>query len=231
VIADLDFNQTFDYIFCMSESPPPPPEGTRRALIDAGLRLFGQQGFAATSVRQLATEAGANIAAIAYHFGSKDGLRLACAKEFGRRMGAAILAASGTKFATAEDARAELHRIVQGMAGFLLGDAGASEIVPFMLRELAEGGPGIDAVYTGFAEPTHRRLCALWGQATGTDPEADSTRLAVFTLIGQLMYFRIGRTVVARRMGWTAIDAPEIGQIASRIIRNLDAMLDTDRGP
>lgn len=214
----------------MNDSLPPPPEGTRLALIEAGLRLFGKQGFSAASIRQLATEAGANIAAVAYHFGSKDGLRLACAEEFGRRMAAAMSATSGTSIDTAEDARAELHRRVRGMIGFLLGDRGTSEIVPFMLRELAEDGPGIDAVYTGFAEPTHRRLCALWGLATGTDPEADSTRLAVFTLIGQLMYFRIGRTVVARRMGWAATGAPEIGQIADRISRNLDAMLDTDGG-
>ena len=213
----------------MKDSPP-PPEGTRLALIEAGLRLFGHQGFSATSIRQLATEAGANIAAIAYHFGNKDGLRLACAEEFGRRMSAAMAAVPGTSFETAKDARAELQRRVRAIVGFLLGDRGASEIVPFMLRELAEDGPGIDAVYTGFAEPTHRRLCALWGQATGTDPEADTTRLAVFTLIGQLMYFRIGRTVVARRMGWASIGAPEIGQIADRIIRNLDIMLDTDGG-
>lgn len=215
----------------MRDALPPPPEGTRLALIEAGLRLFGQQGFSATSIRQLATEAGANIAAIAYHFGNKDGLRLACAEEFGRRMAAAMNAATGMSLDTAEGAHAELQRRVRGMVGFLLGDRGASEIVPFMLRELAEDGPGIDAVYTGFAEPTHRRLCALWGQATGTDPEADATRLAVFALIGQLMYFRIGRSVVARRMGWAAIGAPEIGQIAERISRNLDAMLDTDGGP
>lgn len=200
-------------------------------MIEAGLRLFGQQGFSATSIRQLATEAEANIAAIAYHFGNKDGLRLACAEEFGRRMAAAMSAVSGTGIATAEDARAELHRRVRGMVGFLLGDRGTSEIVPFMLRELAEDGPGIDAVYTGFAEPTHRRLCALWAQATGTDPEADTTRLAAFSLIGQLMYFRIGRSIVARRMGWTTIDAPEIGQITDRISRNLDALLDSDGGP
>lgn len=227
VTSDLAFNQTFDYHSWMKDSPP-PPEGTRLALIEAGLRLFGQQGFSATSIRQLATEAGANIAAIAYHFGNKDGLRLACAEEFGRRMGAAMIAASSTSIDTAEDARAELHRRVRGMMGFLLGDRGASEIVPFMLRELAEDGPGIDAVYTGFAEPTHRRLCALWGQATDTDPESDTTRLAVFSLIGQLMYFRIGRSVVARRMGWAAIGSPEIGQIVGQISRNLDAMLDTE---
>lgn len=212
----------------MIESPP--PEGTRLALIEAGLRLFGHQGFAATPVRQIATEAGANIAAIAYHFGSKDGLRLACAGEFGRRLGAALRAASGTPVTTADAARAELHRLVRGMAGFLLGDTGASEVVPFMLRELADGGPGVDAVYSGFAEPTHRRLCALWGLATGLDPEAEATRLAVFTLIGQLSYFRIARPIVTRRMGWASIGTAETVQIADRIIRNVDAMLDTDRG-
>ena len=215
----------------MKTTAPLPPEGTRQALIAAGIRLFGRQGYAATSVRSLAQEAGANIAAIAYHFGGKDGLRLACAEEFGQRMAGAIGQTGGPPAIGPQAAREELKLIVRNVVRFLLSGPGASEIVPFMLRELAEGGPGIDAVYTGFAEPTHRRLCALWGQATGTDPEADSTRLAVFTLIGQLMYFRIGRSVVARRMGWTTIDAPEIGQIASRIIRNLDAMLDTDRGP
>jgi len=215
----------------MKTTAPLPPQGTRQALIAAGIRLFGRQGYAATSVRSLAQEAGANIAAIAYHFGGKDGLRLACAEEFGQRMAGAIGQTGGPPAIGPQAAREELKLIVRNVVRFLLSGPGASEIVPFMLRELAEGGPGIDAVYTGFAEPTHRRLCALWGQATGTDPEADSTRLAVFTLIGQLMYFRIGRSVVARRMGWTTIDAPEIGQIASRIIRNLDAMLDTDRGP
>ena len=212
----------------MEASPSLPPEGTRLALIEAGLRLFGQQGFAATSVRQIALAAGANIAAIAYHFGGKDGLRLACAKEFGRRMGAAILAASGTKFATAEDARAELHRIVQGMAGFLLGDAGASEIVPFMLRELAENGPGVDLVYRSFAEPTHSRLCTLWALASGHDPASTDTRLIVFTLIGQIMYFRIGQPVVTRRMGWDTYGPDQIDQIARQISRNLDAMLGFD---
>ena len=45
------------------------------------------------------------------------------------------------------------------------------------------------------------------------------------------MYFRIGRDIVARRMGWATVDAAGIAKIADRITRNLDAMLDTDGGP
>lgn len=214
----------------MTNPIPPAPEGTRQALILAGLRLFGRQGFAATSVRQLAQEAGANIAAIAYHFGGKDGLRTACAEEFGRRMGAAMGARPISDDASANSAREELRAIIRAMLGFLLGAEGASELVPFMLRELAEDGPGIDIVYRGFAEPTHRRLSLLWARATGAEAEDESVKLAVFALIGQLMYFRIGQSIVTRRMGWAAIGPQEARQITDRIIRNLDAMLAGERG-
>src|SRR6185312_5140782 len=54
-------------------------EQTRQALIRAGLELFGEKGFDGTSTRQLAAAAKANIGSIAYHFGSKEGLRAACA--------------------------------------------------------------------------------------------------------------------------------------------------------
>ena len=53
---------------------------TRAALIAAGLRLFGEKGFDATSTRDIAAAANTNIASIAYHFGGKEGLRLACAQ-------------------------------------------------------------------------------------------------------------------------------------------------------
>lgn len=213
----------------MNQMPPPAPEGTRGALILAGIRLFGRQGFAATSVRHLAQEAGANIAAIAYHFGGKEGLRLACAEEFGRRMAGAIGTVGLQVEAGPDAAREDLRHIVHIMVGFLLGGPGASEIVPFMLRELAEGGPGVDIVYRSFAEPIHRRLCQLWGRATGTDPDSETVRLAVFALIGQLMYFRIGQSIVQRRMEWASLGPAEIEKITRRIVGNLDAMLDSEK--
>ncbi len=47
---------------------------TRLKLIEAAAPLFAQKSFAAVSVRELAQAAGANIAAISYHFGGKEGL-------------------------------------------------------------------------------------------------------------------------------------------------------------
>jgi len=47
---------------------------TRDRLLDASEGLFASRGYAATSVRDITTEAGCNLAAINYHFGSKHNL-------------------------------------------------------------------------------------------------------------------------------------------------------------
>ena len=47
---------------------------TRLRLIRTARRLFAENGYDATSVRAITREAGANLGAITYHFGSKAGL-------------------------------------------------------------------------------------------------------------------------------------------------------------
>jgi AcrR family transcriptional regulator len=51
-----------------------PPHETRTRILDTAEELFMQHGFEATSMRQLTAKAGANLAAVNYHFGSKDAL-------------------------------------------------------------------------------------------------------------------------------------------------------------
>ncbi len=47
---------------------------TRDRLLDAAEHLFGSGGIAETSLRAITSEAGANLAAVNYHFGSKEAL-------------------------------------------------------------------------------------------------------------------------------------------------------------
>jgi AcrR family transcriptional regulator len=50
---------------------------TKDRILDAAERLFADQGFAATSLRDITAEAGANLAAVNYHFKSKESLIVA----------------------------------------------------------------------------------------------------------------------------------------------------------
>ena len=47
---------------------------TKEKILDTAERLFGEQGYGATSLRHIITEAGVNLAAVHYHFGSKEEL-------------------------------------------------------------------------------------------------------------------------------------------------------------
>ena len=51
-----------------------PQHETRTRILDAAEELFMQHGFEGTSMRLLTTKAGVNLAAVNYHFGSKDAL-------------------------------------------------------------------------------------------------------------------------------------------------------------
>lgn len=50
---------------------------TKDRILDAAEELFAEHGFAATSMRQLTQAAGVNLAAVHYHFGSKEALAFA----------------------------------------------------------------------------------------------------------------------------------------------------------
>jgi AcrR family transcriptional regulator len=52
----------------------PHAEAVRQRIMDAGEKLFADFGFTATSLRQITAEAGVNVAAVNYYFGSKENL-------------------------------------------------------------------------------------------------------------------------------------------------------------
>jgi AcrR family transcriptional regulator len=58
-------------------TPAPAPTGisdTKASLLEAAKRLVAERGYAGTSVRDLAAASGANLAAVSYHFGSREEL-------------------------------------------------------------------------------------------------------------------------------------------------------------
>ncbi|MER6158320.1 helix-turn-helix domain-containing protein [Streptomyces sp. NPDC001868] len=57
----------------------------RRAMVDAAITLFSQQGVRGTGVAAIAEKAGVTPSALIHHFGSKDGLVQAVLEEADRR--------------------------------------------------------------------------------------------------------------------------------------------------
>lgn len=90
---------------------------TPERILDAAERLFMAHGFEATTLRMITTEAKANLAAVNYHFGGKEGLIEAL---FRRRLGwlnAQWLAALDKAEAEAHGQALRPHQVLEAFFG------------------------------------------------------------------------------------------------------------------
>lgn len=205
---------------------------TRQALIEAATDLFGTRGFDASPIRDIASAADVNIAAIGYHFGGKEGLRRACAEHaadfilsLARRGFAGMREGPGAK-TSPDEARRDLGEFVGTIVRGMIVEPRAERIVRFLLREIANPSDSFQIIYSSVIEPTHMRLCRIWASVTGEDAESETVKLGVFAVMGQAVYFRIGTAIVARRMGWNGYGEHQARQIAAEIVANLNSALE-----
>ncbi len=61
----------------------PAPDNTKDLILDAARKHFSDKGYEGASVRDICDQAGANVSAIKYHFGGKEGLYRECFKIYG----------------------------------------------------------------------------------------------------------------------------------------------------
>jgi len=209
-------------------SPEGRGEATRLALIHAALDLFGAKGFEASSTRAVAAAAGANLASIAYHFGGKQGLRLACADhvvETIRQFIGPTLGLAGPAPLSPQEARALLERVLAAFVAFMVVRPQAQSIARFVVREMFEPTEAFERIYTEAFAPMHERFCAVWAAATGAPADAPATKLATLAMLGQILYFRVARRVALRRLGWSDIGPREGEAIRSMLTAHLHTAL------
>lgn len=206
-------------------------DATRLALIDAALTLFGERGYDSVSTRQIAEAASANIGSIAYHFGGKPGLRLAAAEFVAARIAATAAPAIDAAVTPADPAAAitAMEAAVDRFARFIVTSQEASVFAAFIIREVMQPGEIVDYLYGTLIERAHKRLCALFAVATGGDPESVEVKAAVFSMLGQILYFRIARPIVMKRMAWDDIGPDEADRLISVFKTNLRGLIAAHR--
>jgi AcrR family transcriptional regulator len=200
-------------------------DATRLALIHAALDLFGAKGFEASSTRAVAAAAGANLGSIAYHFGGKQGLRMACADHVVETVRGFIgpTLAAGPGPLTPAEARALLERVLAAFVAFMVVRPEAQSIARFVVREMFEPTEAFERIYAEAFAPMHERLCAVWAAATGLKADAPTTKLATLAMLGQILYFRVARRVALRRLGWSDIGPREGEAIRVMLTTHLHA--------
>lgn len=148
---------------------------TRTQLLDAAERLFAERGFRGTSVRAITDLAGANLAAVGYHFGSKAELLSAVVRRVVEPINAAQCAGLDRLLARTPDPT--VADLVEAFAGPLFdempggdeGGARTSRLIVTIITDPAEEA----RTWTGPAEAAvrDRYLAAFERALPGLSPE------------------------------------------------------------
>jgi AcrR family transcriptional regulator len=213
------------------DKPVSGAEITRIALLDAAIRLFGEHGYDAVSTRAIADLAAANIGSIAYHFGGKPGLRLACADHVISLIKAVIGINLKRRLPpmAPQAAEAQIIDVMAKFCRFWITNPDMRHAIVFMTREALDPGEVSELIYVNWMKPMHQQLCALFSDATGLDPDSETVKIVIFSMIGQAFNFRIGLPLMMRRLEWDTMGEDESERLCNQLVAQVRLMIQIHR--
>ncbi|MCW5692600.1 MAG: TetR family transcriptional regulator [Pseudolabrys sp.] len=172
-------------------------DATRQKILDAAEFLFAEHGYSAVSLRSITARAGVNVAAIHFHFASKEALFEAL---FDRRVSpinAARVAALDALVQKAPDSAISVEQVIEEfIKPHLMSsdsfDAGRIVMLQFMARVAAENDPDLQAFMNERFFPPWRVLVQATKRAL-PDIAENEVSWGLFFLLGALYYVNPSR--------------------------------------
>lgn len=194
-----------------------PGEDTKRRLLAAAGEVFSKQGFKAATVRTICRMARANVAAVHYHFGGKDGLYSALLSEAfvtGLRRHPPDMGLPAS--APAEE---RLHAFIHSFLLRMLGDGKGAWCGKLMAREMFEPTQALSQVMERHILPLSAYLRAIIAEilGNGASPDDDLTRQCAMSIVGQCQYIFRSRAIIDVLAPQMRFDAEGISTLAEHI--------------
>jgi len=130
---------------------------TRQRLIEAAGEAFAQKGFRNVTVREICARAGANVAAINYHFGDKNGL-YAAVIDYSLELGRLQYPIDNN---TTADPSAQLRNFITQLLSKMLDDGRPSWHGRLMTREMVEPTHALESLVKFAIHPNYSVLVGI----------------------------------------------------------------------
>ena len=169
---------------------------TRRQLLEAAGEIFAGAGFRDATVREICRRAGANVAAINYHFGDKEKLYA----EVLRYAQGKALEKYPPLLGVPADAPAEkkLRAFVLSLLLRIFDKGRAAWHGKLMSREMIEPSAALDSLVEERMRPMADQLRAIVGETLDRPPGDELVRLCSMSVVSQCVFYHHCRHVVSR---------------------------------
>ncbi|CCJ48833.1 TetR/AcrR family transcriptional regulator [Bordetella parapertussis] len=180
---------------------------TREIILETAEQLFAQQGHDGTSMRQITSAAGVNLAAVNYHFGSKEALVQAVLKRRLEEVNRERLRLLNELEAAAGGTPLKPSQIVDAFFGTLLRlaaspDHAGKSFLPLLERTMTDPSGFIRTLFAEeYADVMERYKNALFAALPGV-PRAEIMWRFQF-MLGATSYAIMGTDTLRFVTGWT----------------------------
>lgn len=176
----------------------PLPDDTRTRLLEAAGQVFAESGFRAATVREICERAGANIAAVNFHFRSKENLYVQAV------LHAHNICLSRVPMPDWPAGTPPLVKLRDFIATFLrrlIIDHGPDWQPRLIIRELADPTEACAAMVETHVRPTFGILKGILDELLPADTPPIKRRLVGFSIVGQILHYRLARPILVRLVG------------------------------
>ena len=163
-----------------ARGPGRPSTGGRERILEAGLAVLKADGYAGLTTSKVAAKSGHNKALIGYHFGSKDGLVAAVAREVSAAITEELLEGIGEPRTVEDVARGVVH----GVSRIMERDEGLARLY-FDLASHSVVEPEIRAIIGEMKQGYREVLRSLLARVKdGPKKSAEAEAAAVYLIAG-----------------------------------------------
>jgi TetR/AcrR family transcriptional regulator, regulator of cefoperazone and chloramphenicol sensitivity len=190
-------------------------DATRARLIEAAGEVFADHGYHSATVRDICARAGANIAAVNYHFGDKLALYMAVLRQaICAAQADEILASPAPSLKPEQALRLFITAMLRRTA--MAGERRAWHF-RIMAHEMANPTEALPRVVEEIIGPRYAAIRQMLSRITGLPPDHETTRLCAHSIIGQVLHYVHARPVIACVWPDLKMTSERIDQIANHI--------------
>jgi AcrR family transcriptional regulator len=212
-------------------------EDTRLRILQAALHVFASQGYEGASTRTLARQAGVNLPALQYYFGSKEGLYRAVVESISERVEkslAPVLADLHARLSRRDVPRRQLLdllcRLLDAFVALVTDQTSPDweARALFFARAEIEAQDALEALHQRVTRQIIEPCALLVGQLTGQPADAEATLLRTVALIGQVSVFCNRKAHQA--LAWNQVDSARVSAIQAIVREHTRAIFRIVRG-
>ncbi|MGH7178643.1 MAG: CerR family C-terminal domain-containing protein [Tepidisphaeraceae bacterium] len=200
---------------------------TRLRVLRAAGEVFAEKGFAKATVRDICARAGANVAAVNYHFRDKSQLYSEALRWLAEMSLAKYPPNMGVE--PSDDPRLQLRAFIRSFLLRILDPDRVADFGRLMTREMVEPSSALDELASRTIRPLSELLRNILRAILGPHATEAQLRRAACSVVGQIVFYNHCRPAIERIFpGHVQNSAADIDALAEHIavfsIAGLDAL-------